>query len=110
MRHLHARGCARPFPGLPRLGKRPWKLKASTAAGANTPPGSAVTAGRAMTAPAPAKRGVAVGARPALRAPPQPFVASSSQTSSHSFVSSALAARGGSQNVVALRWYSAKAH
>ena len=79
MRHLHARGCTRPFLGLPRLGKRPWKLKASTAAGAHTPPGSAVTAGRAMTAPAPAKRGVAAEARRALRAPPQQFVVSTSR-------------------------------
>ena len=79
MRHPHARGCTRPFPGLHRLGKRPWKLKASTAAGASTPPGSAVTAGRAMTAPAPAKRGAAAGARRALRVPPRPSVVSSSR-------------------------------
>ena len=68
-----------PFPVIPGHGERPWRPKTSAAAGAHTPPGSTVTAGRAVTAPAPAKRGAAAGARRALHAPPRPYVQSSSR-------------------------------
>ena len=79
MRVPPVRARLRPFPVIPGHVERPWRPKTSAAAGAHTPPGSTVTAGRAMTAPAPAKRGAAAGARRALRAPPRPFVQSSSR-------------------------------
>ena len=79
MRIPPVRARLRPFPVIPGHGERPWRPKTSAASGAHTPPGSTVTAGRTMMAPAPAKRGAAAGARRALRAPPQSFVASSSR-------------------------------
>ena len=87
--HLDRIGCAfrrcalscGPSPSFPATGSaRGGPRKTSAAAGAHTRPGSAVTTGRAMTAPAPTKRGAAAGgARRALRAPPRPFVVSSSR-------------------------------
>ena len=87
--HLDRIGCAfrrcalscGPSPSFPATGSaRGGPHKTSAAAGAHTRPGSAVTTGRAMTAPAPTKRGAAAGgARRALRAPPRPFVVSSSR-------------------------------
>ena len=58
--------------------ERPWRPETSAAAGANVPPGSTVTAGRAITAPAPAKCGAGAGERRARHAPPRPFVTSTS--------------------------------
>ena len=79
MRILPVRARLRPFPVIPGHGERPWRPKTSAAAGEHTPPGSTVTVGRAVTAPAPAKRGAAAGARRALRTPPRPYLQSSSR-------------------------------
>ena len=45
------------------LMERPWRPETSAAAGANVPPGSTVTVGRAITAPALAKCGAEAGER-----------------------------------------------